>query len=154
MLGLAGDQKIPRIIVAEDHLENRQLLMQLLQTIGFSVKGAENGQSTIALAQNWQPDLIWMDIRMPGLDGLEATRQIKAFQNPPVILALSANAFEEDEVLSLEAGCDDFVSKPFQENVILEKISKYLGVDYVYACLLYTSPSPRDLSTSRMPSSA
>ncbi len=145
VLGLAGDQKIPRIIVAEDHLENRQLLMQLLQTIGFSVKGAENGQSTIALAQNWQPDLIWMDIRMPGLDGLEATRQIKAFQNPPVILALSANAFEEDKVLSLEAGCDDFVSKPFQENVILEKISKYLGVDYVYA-----ESKPRQ-KTSRTP---
>ena len=78
MIGLAPDQPEYRILVVEDRLENRLLLVHLLTRIGFVVREAENGQEAIALLSSWQPDLIWMDIRMPVMDRYEATRQIKA----------------------------------------------------------------------------
>jgi Response regulator containing a CheY-like receiver domain and an HD-GYP domain len=78
VIGLAPDQPEYRILVVVDRLENRLLLVHLLTRIGFVVREAENGQEAIALLSSWQPDLIWMDIRMPVMDRYEATRQIKA----------------------------------------------------------------------------
>ncbi|MGQ9870548.1 response regulator [Leptodesmis sp.] len=127
-------------MVAEDTETNRLLMVQLLQSLGFAVQSAGTGEAVIALWEEWQPQLIWMDMRMPGMDGYEATRQIRARERqrgaevvPTIIIALTASAFEEDQVRVLVAGCDDFVRKPFQEAELLEKMRAYLAVEYVYA---------------------
>ncbi|MEO1299812.1 MAG: response regulator, partial [Cyanobacteria bacterium J06636_16] len=153
VIALAPDQPKYRLLVVEDQAASRQLLVELLTSLGFEVRQAENGEAAIALWQSWHPHLIWMDIRMPVMDGYEATRRIKAGEvqkerygvrasthllphSPtplPKIIALTASAFEEDRTAILTAGCDDFVRKPFQESVIFEKMTQHLGVRYVYA---------------------
>jgi len=134
VLRIAPSQPNYRILVVDDRLENRDLLTKLLDTVGFDTRSAENGKEAIALWQKWQPQLIWMDMRMAVMDGYQATRQIKAkSQNyETVIIALTASAFEEQESDIFAAGCDDLVCKPFKEEVIFEKISQYLGVKYIY----------------------
>ncbi len=133
-ISLAPNQPIYRILVVEDKSENRQLLVKLLTSFGFEVREAENGQVGVNIWQTWNPHLIWMDMRMPVMDGYKATKQIKSQLNgrSTVIIALTASAFDEERTLVLSAGCDDFVCKPFLEEVILEKMAKYLGVRYLY----------------------
>jgi signal transduction histidine kinase/DNA-binding response OmpR family regulator len=134
IVGLAAGQIAYRILVVDDKLENRQLLVELLIPIGFEVQTANNGQEAIGLWQSWQPHLIWMDIRMPVMDGYVATQQIKASSLPsPIIIALTGSAFEEELQVALEAGFDDFVRKPFRTETIFAKMAEYLGVCYVYA---------------------
>ncbi|MBD2187601.1 ATP-binding protein [Pseudanabaena mucicola] len=134
VIGLAPNQPEYRILVAEDRWESRHLLVKLLESVGFQVKDAENGLAAIAIWEEWQPHLIWMDMRMPIMDGYEATRRIKSHLQgqATVIIALTASALEEEKVIILSAGCDDFVRKPFQETVIFDKLAEYLGVTYVY----------------------
>ncbi len=134
VIGLEPDQPAYRILVVEDKWENRQLLVKMLSTLGFEVREAENGQEGVALWESWEPHLIWMDMRMPIMDGYEATKKIKANLKgqATVIIALTASVFEEERNVILSAGCNDFVRKPFHEEVILEKMAKYLGVRYVY----------------------
>lgn len=158
VIGLEGGQPKYRILAVDDVQESRLLLMKLLGSVGFLVEGAANGQEAVDKWNAFQPHLIWMDMRMPVMDGYEATKQIKALAlerenlragedatfNVPVsllsssphfrtiIIALTASAFEEERHLVLAAGCDDFVRKPFREEVIFEKMAYYLGVRYVY----------------------
>jgi PAS domain S-box-containing protein len=134
VLKLAANQPIYRILVADDHVENRDLLVQLLSAVGFETRTAANGQEVISLWQGWHPHLIWMDMRMPVMDGYEATRRIRSqvAGQSTVIIALTASAFEEDRTNVLNSGCDDFVRKPFYEPLIFEKMAEYLGVQYVY----------------------
>lgn len=135
IIGLAPDQPQYRILVVEDRWENRQLLVKILTTLGFAVREAENGQVGVAVWEAWEPHLIWMDMRMPVMDGYEAIKQIRSHLKgqATVIIALTASAFEETRSIILATGCDDFVRKPFQESVILNKIAEYLGVRYLYA---------------------
>lgn len=135
VIGLEANQPQYRILVVDDRLESRILLTKLLSSVGFQVKEAENGQAAITIWQNWEPHLIWMDMRMPILDGYEATRIIKAHTKGQAIaiIALTASAFEEERHLVLDAGCDDFVRKPFSEEVLWEKMAQHLGVRYIYA---------------------
>jgi CheY-like chemotaxis protein len=119
--------------VAEDRDSNRLLLMKLLAPLGFDVRGVKNGAECIALWESWQPQLIWMDMRMPVMDGYEATRRIKATSRgqATVVIALTASAFENDKRIVLSEGCDDFVRKPFVEEEIYEKLEKHLGVRFL-----------------------
>ncbi|GAP94218.1 hybrid sensor histidine kinase/response regulator [Leptolyngbya sp. NIES-2104] len=134
VIGLEPGQRTYRILVAEDKAENRQFLLELLTPIGFDVRSTNDGQAAIDLLKSWMPDLIWMDMRMPVLNGYEATRQIKAAYHPaPIVIALTGSAFEEDRVTALSAGCDDFVRKPVRADVIFDKMAEYLGVRYCYA---------------------
>jgi CheY-like chemotaxis protein len=134
VIGLEKGQPSYRILIVEDKLENRQLLVELLTPVGFEVREAVNGQAAIELWQNWSPHLIWMDLRMPIMNGFEATKHIKAAgAQTPVIIALTGSAFEEDRLTALSVGFDDFVRKPFRTTVIFEKMAEYLGVRYVYA---------------------
>jgi PAS domain S-box-containing protein len=140
IVGIAAGQPSYRILVAEDTETNRLLMVQLLQSLGFEVASAGTGEEVVEVWECWQPQLVWMDMRMPGMDGYEATRQIRARERqregltgPTVIIALTASAFEEDRARVLAVGCDDFVRKPFQEAELLEKMAVYLGVEYVYA---------------------
>jgi PAS domain S-box-containing protein len=134
VIGLAPDQEEYRILVVDDAKESRLVISQLLTSIGFAVREATNGQEAIAQWQEWQPQLIFMDMRMPIMDGYEATRVIKAtiYHKPPIIIALTANAFEEQRAAMIQAGCDDLINKPFREEILLEKLSEYLGVRYLY----------------------
>jgi len=134
VIKLAEHQPSYRILVADDQPENRNLLTQLLSSVGFETRTATNGQEAIDLWQNWHPHLIWMDMRMPTVDGYTATRQIRSqvMGQTTVIIALTASAFEEERTSVLASGCDDFVRKPFHESIIFEKIAEYLGVQYIY----------------------
>lgn len=134
-VALASGQPTYRLLIVEDKWANRQLMREWLTPFEFDIREAINGEEAIACWQEWSPHLIWMDMRMPVMDGYQATREIKAQSGdcPPVIIALTANAFEEDRLYALSIGCDDFVRKPCQENTILDKIAEHLGVEYQYA---------------------
>ena len=134
VIGLAKNQAQYRILAVDDVSASRILLNKLLTGIGFEVKEAGDGQEAIAVWEEWRPDLILMDMRMPILDGYEATRQIKAreVERKTAIIALTASAFEEERVEILSAGCDDFMRKPFQEAELFAKIGQYLDVEYIY----------------------
>jgi signal transduction histidine kinase/CheY-like chemotaxis protein len=134
VIGLEPNQQEYRILIVDDRSENRQLLLKLLKPIGFEVQEASNGQEAIEMWQSWQPHLIWMDMRMPVMNGYEATQQIKSNLNgqATAILALTASTLEEEKAIVLSAGCDDFVRKPFKEEVLFEKMTQYLGVRYLY----------------------
>ncbi|MGB8701270.1 MAG: DAHL domain-containing protein [Thermosynechococcaceae cyanobacterium] len=134
VIGLEPGQPSYRILAVEDKSENRQFLVELLNSIGFEVREAVNGQEAIALCQHWLPHLIWMDLRMPVLDGYEATKQIKATANPaPTIIALTGSAFEEGRADAISCGCDDFIRKPIPAAIVFAKMAEYLGVRYLYA---------------------
>lgn len=136
VIGLAPDQPCYRLLVVEDNPENRHFLVQLLQSVGFEVWEATNGREAITVWAAQSPHLIWMDIRMPIMDGYEATQQIRQLEHQTgtstKILALTASAFEDERAAILAAGCDDFIGKPVAESVIFEKLVEYLGVRYVY----------------------
>ena len=134
VLKIAPSQPNYRILIVDDRLENRDLLAKLLDTVGFDTRTASNGKDAIDVWETWEPHLIWMDMRMAVMDGYEATRRIKAkSQNQKtIVIALTASAFEEQEEAIFTAGCDDLVRKPFAESIIFEKMSQYLGVEYLY----------------------
>ena len=117
-----------RVLVVEDHEDNRQILRDLLGSAGFEIIEAENGEEAVTLAETGRPDVILMDIQLPVLDGYEATRRIKA--NPrsrsiPVIVVTSY-ALSGDEEKARLAGCDDYVSKPFSPRDLLAKIRRHI----------------------------
>ena len=132
-LALAPDQPTYKLLVADDTEVNCQLLIKLLRPMGFEVKSASNGQEAIAIWEEWQPHLIWMDMRMPVMDGYEATKYIKSTTkgNATAVIALTASVLEEQKAIVLSAGCDDFIRKPFDEQVIFDTIAKHLGVKYI-----------------------
>jgi signal transduction histidine kinase/DNA-binding NarL/FixJ family response regulator len=134
VIGLAKGQRKYRILVAEDNSNNRLLLVKLLTAVGFDVCEAKNGQEAVELWSSYAPDLIFMDMRMPIMNGYEATKQIKTHLQgqATTIIALTASALEEDRVVIISAGCDDFLRKPFQEELLMQKIAQYLGVEYLY----------------------
>jgi len=136
VIGLEPDQPVYRILAVDDNQENRLLLVKMLQPIGFELREAENGLQAVELWESWQPNLIWLDTRMPVMDGFEAVRQIRVQEKPTerqtVIIALTASTFEENKGEIITAGCDDFVRKPFQEQVLFDKMACYLGVRYLY----------------------
>jgi signal transduction histidine kinase/CheY-like chemotaxis protein len=134
VVGLAANEPEWRILIVEDVADNRLLLRRLLESVGFTVREAVNGEEGIQQFQDWQPQLIWMDIRMPVMDGYEATRRIRelAGGKEVKILALTASAFKEQEPEILAAGCDAVLHKPFNESTIFTAMEKQLGLHYIY----------------------
>lgn len=135
VLGLAPDQPIYKILTVDDKLINRQLLIKLLSPLGFEVKEASNGAEAIAIWDEWEPHLIWMDMRMPVMDGYEATKHIKSTTkgHATAVIALTASVLEEEKAIVLSAGCDDFLRKPFSEHTIFDALTKHLGIKYIFA---------------------
>jgi len=135
IVGLAPDQPAYRILIVEDQLENQLLLSQLMNRLGFAVKVAENGEQGVQLFQSWQPHLIWMDTRMPVMDGLEATQRIRELPGGTEvkIIAVTASAFTEQRDEMPAAGMDDFVRKPYRASELYECLTRQLGVRYIYA---------------------
>ena len=143
VIGLAPDQEEIEILIVEDDDNSRLVFHKLLSSAGFYVRSAVNGKEAVDLYKRHKPDMIWMDMRLPVMDGLEATKRIRKFEseqelneesthNHTPIIALTASAFESDREALLGNGCDDFVSKPFEAEVVFRKISEHLGVSYVY----------------------
>jgi PAS domain S-box-containing protein len=149
VIGLQPHQPLYRILIVDDELYNCQLLEQFLTLVGFEVQIANNGLEAVQKWQTFQPDLIWMDLKMPVLDGYEATRQIRQIEQQnqayassrTVIIALTASIFNEQKQAALEAGCDDFVHKPLQVTLIFNKMTEYLGVQYLYQEIEQASPT-------------
>jgi signal transduction histidine kinase/DNA-binding NarL/FixJ family response regulator len=133
-LALAPDQPTYRILVVDDKPINSQLLVKMLSPMGFEVQEASNGLEAISIWDQWGPHLIWMDMRMPIMDGYEATKHIKSTVkgNATAVIALTASVLEEEKAIVLSAGCDDFVRKPFREQTIFDTLAKHLGVKYTY----------------------
>jgi CheY-like chemotaxis protein/anti-sigma regulatory factor (Ser/Thr protein kinase) len=132
--GIASRMPGPKILIVDDQIENRDWLVKLLTSIGFSVQSADNGETAIDNWEEWEPRLILMDVHMPVMDGLEATRRIKA--NPQgketIIVALTASAMEDDREAALESGASAFLSKPCREDELLKTIGDHLKVEYEY----------------------
>jgi CheY-like chemotaxis protein len=128
-----------RILVVDDKDDNLRILSRYLSPLGFEVREARNGKEAIELWKLWNPSLIWMDLRMPGMGGYEATkhiRELEAQRNAPhspaddhtIIIAVSASSFEEEHSVALRKGCDDFLRKPFRDTEVFHLLQKHLGV--------------------------
>ena len=120
---------MPKILLVEDNEMNRDMLSRRLLKAGFEMVIAVNGERAIDLARSEAPDLILMDISLPGLDGWEATRRLKArpeTRSIPII-ALTAHAMAGDREKSLAAGCNDYDTKPIDFRRLVEKIQGLLG---------------------------
>ncbi len=132
--GLAPGQPPVRVLVAEDHAESRQLLTRLLEAVGLEVRAARNGRRAVDCFREWRPQLIWMDMRLPELDGYQATREIRSLPGGDGvrIVALTASAFEEDRKEILAAGCDDVLAKPLDVERLFEVLGRLLGLRYRY----------------------
>ncbi len=132
MSRLAAGAPTCRVLVADDHPEQRELLERLLVPVGFEVRTAENGAELVSQCRAWLPHLVVLDLRMPVLDGIQAARQVRAMHGSAVkLLALSASVFAEEQQRALDAGIDDFLAKPFQGRELLERIKQLTGVEYV-----------------------
>jgi len=118
-----------KILIAEDNPDNREFLCQVLEDCGCEVVIAVDGEEAIAQALCCRPDLILMDLSMPVLDGWEAARRIKADSRLRYIplIALSAHAMVGDDARALQAGCDDYLSKPISPARLLLKLEEWLG---------------------------
>jgi CheY-like chemotaxis protein len=124
--------------VAEDNSHSRKILCTLLRIVGFDVRGVRNGQEAVKQYAEWQPHLIWMDMRMPVMSGEEAAQEIRRLdagdsESHIPIIALTASVFDEDRTRMVqEGGCDDYVRKPYKEYEIFEMMAKHLKVRYRY----------------------
>jgi PAS domain S-box-containing protein len=126
------DQPRFRILIADDKQDNRTLLSQLLEPIGFELREAVNGLEALRSYEEWHPHLILMDVIMPILDGNEAVCAIRERDSSVKIISISASTFEQDRNKTLETGADDFIAKPFRQLELLEKIRALLGAEYIY----------------------
>ena len=134
VIGLQAGQKDWRILVVDDNRENLLLLTNLLAQTGFTLQEAENGAEAVAKFREWRPHFIWMDVRMPVMDGYEATKQIRALPGGEKvkIVVVTASVLEEPRKVILAAGCDDVVLKPFRDQEIFDVMTRELGVEYLY----------------------
>ena len=134
VIGLAPSQKRLRILAADDNKENLLLLKSVLEEVGFSVIEANNGKEAVELFETESPDMIWMDMRMPVMDGYEAVRQIRRLKGGETvpIIAITASAFGEQRQEIITAGCNDMITKPFEQNEIFEAMGRFLDIEYVY----------------------
>jgi two-component system cell cycle response regulator DivK len=117
-----------RILVIEDQEDNRRIVRDLLTSVGYEIIEAVTGEDGVTAAASHVPDLILMDIQLPGLDGYEATRRIRAnaaLRHIPII-AVTSYALSGDDVKAYEAGCDGYVSKPFSPRALLARIREFL----------------------------
>lgn len=131
---LAPNQPEWRLLVVDDNPENRLLLVTLLAKAGFQVREAENGLEAVSQFEQWRPQLIWMDMRMPVMDGYQATATIRQLEGGAAvkIIALTASAFKEQHDKIINVGCDAVLHKPFHVPEIFATLAQYLEVEFIY----------------------
>lgn len=134
VLSVEHGEQATKVLIVDDKPVNRMLLNKLLSPLGFAVREAENGKQAIDIWEEWNPNIILMDMRMPVMDGYEATRRIKTTMKgqATVIIAVTASALEEDRELILSEGCDGYIRKPFRDVEIFEEFEKQLGLKFVF----------------------
>jgi signal transduction histidine kinase/CheY-like chemotaxis protein len=134
-VGLEEGQPHRRLLIVEDNAENRLLLRNFLEPFGFEVFEVVNGQEALDFFDELKPDLIWMDIRMPSMDGIEATRRIRARPDGAGtrIIALTAHALEDELHAIIAAGCDGFIRKPYREAEIIAALETHLRLRFLYS---------------------
>jgi len=132
VVGFRGERR--RILIVDDKADNRRVLHDLLAPLGFELLEAEDAAACLHLAVTAKPDAILLDLRMPGMDGLEATRRLRAMEGMRdlVIIAVSASVFDEHRERFLEAGADDFLPKPFRLERLMGLLRDHLGIELVY----------------------
>ncbi len=130
--GLVEGSDVPLILVVDDKEPNRKLLRGLLTSVGLRVEQAIDGEEALRRFTELRPDLVFMDVKMPGIDGLEATRRIRAMDEGAKvpIVAVSASVFESESTSVLESGADDFIRRPFREDQIWEVLERLLGLEF------------------------
>jgi signal transduction histidine kinase/CheY-like chemotaxis protein len=134
VVGLAPHQPRHRILIADDIQEDGELLVQWLTLVGIETQVACNGREAIEQWETWSPHLILMDMKMPDMDGYEATWVIKQRGGvaAPKIIAMTASAFREQQAAILEAGCDDIITKPVREDILFKLLQEQLGIEFIY----------------------
>lgn len=134
VIGLAPNQPDWRVLIVEDQRDNQLFLVEVMKSAGIPVKTADNGKQAVELFESWSPHLIWMDHRLPVMDGIEATKIIRTLPGGDrvKIVAVTASAFQEQREELLTAGMDDLVRKPFRAQEIYDCLSRQLGVQYIY----------------------
>jgi CheY-like chemotaxis protein/anti-sigma regulatory factor (Ser/Thr protein kinase) len=139
-----------RILIADDVAENRALLASLLRPLGFDVSEAEDGHAALAAVQAGVPDLVLLDLVMPGLDGFEVVRRLRASHGPaPKVVAVSANAFDEARQRALAMGCDSFMTKPVDMEQLLAVVAEELGLEWQCDATCApgeSTPAPKDIA--------
>ncbi|MBF0100446.1 MAG: response regulator [Desulfobacterales bacterium] len=149
VVGIGKGQDAYRILVVDDKEDNLKIAVNLLKMIGFETNEAVNGKEAIQKFEEWNPHLILMDMRMPVMDGYEATRRIKSTEkgkNTPIIV-ITASAFEDERIEIESLNVQDFIRKPFRENELFHTIGKILGVTYIYDKeALSATPLPKPIS--------
>ena len=134
VIGIDNRLENYRILVVDDKEENLQVVINLLNLVGFETAEARNGKDAIAKFEEWNPHLILMDMRMPVMDGSEATRLIKSTEKgkQTPIVALTASSFEEDKISMIALGLQGYIRKPFRESELFGIIGNILGIQYIY----------------------
>jgi CheY-like chemotaxis protein len=132
VISIVQGQAEIRILIVEDSTQNRLLLGAILRRVGLKYREAVNGQEAIEVFKQWQPDLIWMDMRMPVKDGYQATAEIRRLPrgDQVKIIALTASAFKEEQPQIIDAGCDDLLLKPYKPQQIYSMLSQQLGMKF------------------------
>ncbi|OGM05829.1 MAG: hypothetical protein A2008_02440 [Candidatus Wallbacteria bacterium GWC2_49_35] len=124
-----------KVLIVEDQLDNRLLMRNLLMPFRFDLREAADGREGVHMFEEWRPHIIFIDRRMPVLDGLSAVREMRKAAGPAdaVIIAVTAHAFREERQQMIDVGCDAFISKPFSADAIYDVIEKYLKVRVIRA---------------------
>ncbi|TQV85002.1 hybrid sensor histidine kinase/response regulator [Aliikangiella coralliicola] len=151
IIRLAGQEKRHRVLVVDDSLQGRELLALLMDRSGFEVQQAGNGKEAFREWQKWHPDLIWMDMHMPVMNGFEATKKIREFEKirKTKIIGLTASVLEEERERVMMSGCDDFVRKPYSANDLYDILSNHLGVQFEYEEVAKPNQSRQKTLTSK-----
>ena len=146
------DGKRHKILIADDQVNNRAVLVNLLSPLGFEISEASNGAEALAKAKEFQPDLILLDLVMPVLDGFEVARRLQQEPNlkDKIVFAISASALPKDESSSYQAGCHAFLSKPVNFEQLLELIQTHLKLEWSYGEITVAS-SPAKESQEKTP---
>jgi signal transduction histidine kinase/DNA-binding NarL/FixJ family response regulator len=153
VVGIAGGSPPPRVLLVDDHAENRGWLRELLQQVGFAVHEATNGLEALAAFDAWTPHIILMDLHMPQMDGFTAMRAIRARSGGAkvAIVAVTASAFDDTREAIFAAGADGWLRKPCREGQLLQEIARLIGVQYHYLTSHVRSTTPAR-ATAAVPS--
>ena len=145
---LDPDQPVWKVLVVDDVATNRHLLDELLSAIGFATRTAASGEEAIDVHGEWHPDLVLMDLRMPGIGGLEAVRRLREGGSKAAIIAVTASGLADAEDTARDAGVDAFVRKPYREGELLAAIGERLGARYTYGTAAEESRPPADRASA------
>lgn len=142
VVGVVKGQQKKKVLIVDDIIDNRNLLDMLLKSLNtpegeaepFEIRIAVNGQEAVEINKEWEPQLIFMDMRMPVMDGYQASKKIKSSAKGkfPIIIALTASVYEDEYRKVISSGCSDIIRKPFHDYEIFDILEKYLGIEFIY----------------------